>query len=440
MLIYLIIAAIFWFNPLISNVDILPDVIGYILVIKAFSKASYVYDYAEDVCTSAKKMCIVTGVKVFTIFFVSSLDPSMSLLMSFSFGVIELIFGIPFFSNLFYAFSKMVSDEDGGVYNSSLGSVKYFTVASFIARLVLAFLPDLSALSLDYSMGNTDYSYMRFKPLFIVFSVFISLIVCIVWLVVYLRYLKRVIKKEAVLKINADFDSQLNNKKAIFVAKDSIKATIVIAVASLFIFDIKFGYTNVDYFQDFVFTAVAALAFLYLFIKGVYKLDKMSIALVGALLIHIGADAFEIYANKAYFEKYNYASMLKISKAEDMYLTVCISGICSAVALVLATTVILLIMRVNARKNISNNAHLFSQSDIDYFLSEFDRRTKKNIAIAITVAVLSGVVYSLLVIFRPFAEWMILVDVIFELIYIISFISSTLYIHDEVYKRILTYA
>ena len=43
---YLVIAAVFWFNPLVSNVDILPDILGYLLVLKAFSRASYLYSYA----------------------------------------------------------------------------------------------------------------------------------------------------------------------------------------------------------------------------------------------------------------------------------------------------------------------------------------------------------------------------------------------------------
>ena len=58
MLKYLVIAAIFWFNPLISNVDILPDLIGYILIIRAFSKASYLYDYADDVCKVRRKCAL----------------------------------------------------------------------------------------------------------------------------------------------------------------------------------------------------------------------------------------------------------------------------------------------------------------------------------------------------------------------------------------------
>ena len=70
----LIIASVFWFNPIISNVDILPDLVGYLLVLKAFAKPSLIYDYASELCTSAKKMCIITGVKLFTILMISSLD------------------------------------------------------------------------------------------------------------------------------------------------------------------------------------------------------------------------------------------------------------------------------------------------------------------------------------------------------------------------------
>ena len=112
MLKYIILASVFWFNPLISNVDILPDIVGYLFILKAFSKVSYVYSVADELCTCAKKMCIISGVKLFSIFMISSLDPTMFLLTSFSFGLIEAIFGIPFFIKLFKAFSKITSEAD----------------------------------------------------------------------------------------------------------------------------------------------------------------------------------------------------------------------------------------------------------------------------------------------------------------------------------------
>ena len=97
-------------------------------------------------------------------------------------------------------------------------------------------------------------------------------------------------------------------------------------------------------------------------------------------------------------------------------------------------------MRKNAKESIMRNGELFSHTDIEYYLKEFDKRTNKNLCISVCLAVLSGIVTALMVIFRPFAEWLILVDMVAQIVLIISFISFALYIHDEVYKRILTFA
>ena len=139
--------------------------------------------------------------------------------------------------------------------------------------------------------------------------------------------------------------------------------------------------------------------------------------------------------NIKYFEKYNLSSMLKVPEAEDLYLQVCISAVLSSLALIAVTVVIILTMRHNAKESIVRNGELFSHTDIEYYLKEFDKRTNKNLCISVCLAVLSGIVTALMVIFRPFAEWLILVDMVAQIVLIISFISLSLYIHDEAYKR-----
>lgn len=440
MLALLIVAAIFWFNPLISNVDFLPDVVGYLLIIRAFNKSSYVYDYADDVCVSARKMCIITGVKVFSIFMVSSFDPTLSLLMSFCFGLLELIFGIPFFTKLFRLYSQLVPADN---YEAHRGMpiAQRWTLIALAVRLVLAVLPDLTALSLDSAFTmDVEYSYVRFKPLFITFFFVISLIISAIWLIKYIAFLRKAITKELRKRCIEDFDNQIKTKNSVFEAKDSIKAIVLISVASLFIFDFTWGYTSVDILQDFVFPLVTVLALLYLAFKEIYKIDRWFWILLASLGVHIGIDAFEMVCNIKYFEKYNAPSAIRVPEAEDMYLFVCISAVLSALALIAVTFVIIMTMRHNAKESIKRNSELFSHTDIEYYLREFDRRTKKNFWISISASILSGVVYSLMVFFRPVAEWMVLLDTVAQTIFIISFISSALYIHDEVYKRILTFA
>lgn len=440
MLALLIVAAIFWFNPLISNVDVLPDIIGYLLVIKAFNKSSYVYDYANDVCVSARKMCIITGIKLFSITMVSSFDPTMSLLMSFCFGVLELVFGIPFFVRLFKLYSQLVPADNYEAHKRESGAMRW-TIIALAVRLVSAVLPDLTALSLDSAFTmDVEYSYARFKPLFIGFFFIVSLIVSTIWLVKYIGYLRKSIDKDLCRRCLADFNTQFKTKNSVFEAKDSIRALTLISVASLFIFDFTWGYTSVDILQDFAFPLVTVLALLYLAFKGACKINKWFWILLGTLGVQIGADVFEMVCNVRYFEKYNLASVLKVSEAEDLYLRVCISAILASVALIGAVFVILMMMRHNARASVLKNSGLFSERDIEYYLKEFDRKTKKNIWLTASLAFLCGVIYTLSVMFRPVAEWMVMVDMVAQMILIISFISSSLYIHDEVYKRILTFA
>ena len=178
----LIIAAIFWFNPLVSSVDVLPDLIGYLLVMKAFSKQAYICDYADDCCVAAKKMCIVSGVKLLSVTMVTAFDPTMSLLFSVVFGIVECVFGIPFFIKLFNAYSHMIPAESGEICTLVETKLKRFTIVAFVLRLVLAFMPDLTALSLNTAFTyDVDYTYYRFKPLFIGFCVIIALVINIIW-------------------------------------------------------------------------------------------------------------------------------------------------------------------------------------------------------------------------------------------------------------------
>ena len=440
MLKYLIIASICWFNPLVSNIDILPDLIGYLLVLKAFSKASYVFDNAADLCSSARKMCIVSGVKMLTVFMVSSLDVTMSLLLSFTFLVIELIFGIPFFLNLFKAVMYYVPVENMQSHQRENGA-KQFTIIALISRLFLAFLPDLTALSLDGAFSyDTDLSYLRFRPLFIVLSVIISLAISTIWLIKFIRFLYVTVTKSVDEKYNSESVIAKNNNKALIFAKNNIRALVLVAIGSLFIFDFTWEYTSADIFQDFVLALVTVASLLYLAIKKIYRIDKFFYYLLGAFVMQLFADVFETVANVKYFEKYNLQSINSLSKAERLYSIVSWSALASVVTLVASTLLILVVLKKNARNEINNNSKLFSEIDIDYYLKEYDRRISKRIITVFAISILYSVVYVLSVSLKLYAEWLVLLNSVLEIVYIIAFISAILYIYDEVYKRIVTFA
>lgn len=441
MLKLLIIASIFWFNPLISNVDVLPDIVGYILVYKAFSKMSYVHEYASDLCKNARSMAIISGLKFLSIGLISSLDPTMSLLLSFSFGIAEAIFGIPFFSKLFCVYYHLAPSEDGQTYSSSENRIARLTIIAFVVRLVLAFLPDLTALSLNNAFTlDTDYTYFRFKPIFIGFSLIVSLTINVVWLIKYNRFIKKVFVKAVIDQCNDSFKARTQNKKSLFVAKENMRVIVFMIIGSIMVIDFSFGYLNVDIFQDAFFTIFASLSFIYLTVKRLYNNKSAFVPLGIVTGVHVASSILENKAKIQYFTKYSYQSMLKVSEAEDMYFSLCTFAIISSLVMVVSVVIVLLILKKNAKQNIVENADVFSQSDISYYLKEFNKRTNKNFVISVTLTALSGIIYSLMVILRPYAEWMILINSIFEVALIVALISYMLYIYDEVYKRILMFS
>ena len=294
MLRYIVIALVFWFNPLISNIDILPDIVGYLLITKAFSKASYTHSCAAELCVSANKMSIISGVKVLTIFMVSSFDLSMSLLLSFSFAIIEAIFGIPFFIKLFDTVTYLAPIENQYAYTKAY-KMKRFTIVALVARLVLAFLPDLTALSQNDALTvDTDITLVRFRPVFIVFSVIVALAIGIVWLVRSILYFKKTVTSGVYEKCNVEFLKRTSDSSSVFFAKKNLRAVVLIIVGSLFVFDFTWEYTSIDIFQDFMLPLLTLVAVGYLFIGKACKMSKSVWVLLGSFVFQLGADIFEM--------------------------------------------------------------------------------------------------------------------------------------------------
>ena len=148
-LIYFILAAIFLFNPIVSTIDILPDFIGYFFLMRAFIKASYIYDVAYDVYKNIRYMFIITLIKFCSIVVVQSTDETMQLVLSFAFCALECVFGIFMFTKLFDSLAYIVLRTDNENGELKVEKIKRFSIAFLIIKLLMAFLPDLTLLSFE---------------------------------------------------------------------------------------------------------------------------------------------------------------------------------------------------------------------------------------------------------------------------------------------------
>ena len=96
------IAFVFLFNPNIANIDLLPDIFGYIILSALLSKLAMISESLYDAKRAFERLIIIDAAKIVSVFWVFGIDAvsernTSLLLFSFTFGVLEVIFaGIAF--------------------------------------------------------------------------------------------------------------------------------------------------------------------------------------------------------------------------------------------------------------------------------------------------------------------------------------------------------
>ncbi|MBQ8496686.1 MAG: hypothetical protein IJ489_04425 [Clostridia bacterium] len=104
---YMIVGCIFLFNPFINIIDILPDFIGYLFILKALSELS---DLERNIGSARKKFKAamwVSLVKCLLVFASMIFDSTWYLILTFTFGILECMYLIPGFIDLFYGISYL---------------------------------------------------------------------------------------------------------------------------------------------------------------------------------------------------------------------------------------------------------------------------------------------------------------------------------------------
>ena len=437
---HFIIFAVFFFNPLISNIDPLPDLVAYISIMVALNKPSYVHDDAYEVRKSARVMLIISICKLLSLALISGTDITMSLVMSFTFATVELLFGIPFILKLF-DFLAQLSLENGNTKGAGGEQrCKTITVISFAVRLVCAFIPDLTALDINDGVSTTNrVNMLEFRPMLTVIFFVISLGIGIWWLVASARYFSLTVTREACTAIEQAYLEETKNRKTVFLAKDNVFALILLGIASLAIFD--FSYNDVVLTPDSILGFVSVLSVLFLVIKKRLLVRK---PLIYALLISVAGSICISIAEgitaKRYFSVYNYDSVNHISKAETMYSSLCAFSVISSIFAIITAGLIFIVIFEQARNSLTETKHLFGSSDTNYMINEFSKRAKRITVTSFVFVALSSIISALSAFLKPIVLDFILINSIFEVIAIAFFIRALLYFYDEAYKRIYEFS
>lgn len=141
---YMIVGCIFLCNPFINIIDILPDFIGYFFILRALSELS---DLERNIHNAQKRFqsaMWVSFVKSLLICGFMIYDSTWYLILTFSFAILECMYLIPAFSDLFYGISYLedrhtnhrsrfvATTKYGGIFDKTefAGGTAYFEVFS----------------------------------------------------------------------------------------------------------------------------------------------------------------------------------------------------------------------------------------------------------------------------------------------------------------------
>lgn len=450
-----VIAFILLANPLISNVDILPDFIAYILIMIALSKPSYFDTRAFSAYKSARTMLIVSVCKLISVYFSTIyLDNTLSLLFSFTFFVIELIFGLPLLLKLFAYFSNLALVNENQRALRAVDVFKIISVVIFALRLLLATLPDFAVLTADDTLTSSSVDLTRFRPVFIIFSFLAAVPISNLWIMLNTVFLCILFGKREEKYIKEEFERKILNKNQHYEIKANYRFLFILGICSVFAFELRLD--NVNVFINTVLPIAFIAVYLILVKKKYLKFSKMLYVLSGITALQLLFRLLELKNAIEFSHEYNLEAVLKISQAETLYFEILPFAVIEMLLLSASVSLILVLLIKSASDSIRKNMLLTkNEENLDFTVKAFNKRVRK-FAIATSVfSCLNAISYPLMIYFLPenqltetirffgnrtinlpIYSMFMPINMIISALFIISFILTLFVIYDNVYKKI----
>jgi len=434
---YFVLAAVFLFNPLISIFDILPDFIGYYFLLRAFTSTSYIFDNASDLYDSVKRMMVIGIAKFFSVLLLFVTDTTMALVLSFSFAIVEILYGIGMFTKLFDVTSYIRLRYDSDARTLSAERMKSFSVFFLIAKVILASMPDLTALT----VGSSELSKVnltRFRPLLFIASALIMLVIGIIWLVRFVRFFKDAFSNALVERVENEYEQQRIERPGIFAAKDYRFSIKLLCIGSIFIFNMSID--NVNFFMDGIFSILCIIAFRSLIRRGYVIMGKAEKKLLTLSAAHAILNFSNFIYALIYFEHGDLFFVYREKEELLRYLPIEILTIAESVLLLIEISWIFKLLNSYTVPKIREYQRYFAERSVDGFIDEFKERSRQLCKIAYTLAAITIIYFVFYTFIRPLNESFVIGNYLASIVFIISFNRALGYVSDRVYLTIYKYS
>lgn len=421
-------ACVFLFNPNISIVDPLPDLIGYILISVALTRLAMINEGMYEAKRAFERLILIDAGKILSIFWVFGIEApsernSSLLLWSFVFGVLEILFAIPAFIKLFDGLSSLgdfyvntsIHGRKGSGRKSYTEKIKSFSIFFVVFKAAFTCLPELTALtSMTYDDSSAFVNLYRYIGVIRLMCVLPVIIVGVAWLVSAVKYFLR-IKKDTEFSgaLGKEYFDKASNYKGDFIIRDVKLATAFLVVASILTIDFELDKINI--IPDVL--VVVAMGFSLFYFSKTAKFKK-ALPII-SFAFYTVASVLEDCARYYFDNNFHYNAIDKSEKAFTFYIitvvAVAIEGICLVFMYSAVAGSIKSVIRERTGYVVGKEIH--SEAE-ERQIGVLQNRLSRNFSYVLDVAVLcvfADVFYSLYAAFYVYLNknfgWMSLISV-----------------------------
>ena len=320
---------LFFFNPCVNMLDLLPDFIGAILIMTGLSKM-YMYNANfEDAKKSAKYLLWISVLKLVLCIWTNSGHRDYTMPFTFITCVLEVIFMISFFKSLYLGVEYTLMRADSEKHVKAVNEAFTMSFIYTIGAKVLEFLPHVT----DIAGQNAEFDLSAgasFRMSAAQMKVYVYIACLVFWLILGIIYVFVISK--AWIKIIGDknyapylkekYDSYVELDREAFMASKIGKIYFLVTASFIFFFD--FYVDAVNLVPNFIGIILMTGALFYLckyaktskaavFATGICALTVSVVKYLYMHSVHLGIN--HIFG----VETYNYKEFSLLESKESIY-------------------------------------------------------------------------------------------------------------------------
>jgi len=325
----LFVGCVFLCNPNLNLFDLLPDAVGYGLLLLAVRRASEVFQHFDTAYCNFQRLFWINIAKVPAILVMmyitgtNAAERGLITVFALSFAVLEWIFALPAFRALFEGFTYLgeregvlctLRTQDG----KSVDKLSLLSIAFLIVKGACSFLPELVFLSSFEYNGSLEIGAVNpkvFYPFFTAVGLIVSLVVGLIWIFALKSYFGALRRDEQMQDLLAQKASLLADELCASDEKRR-RRTFFFFLSAGFVFAVDPLIGN----RDLLPNAFAALAFFFAFALAENEAASKKGKLIS--LIYLALSVAENVLSASFFARFKLTDIAFRDAALGRYIPV----------------------------------------------------------------------------------------------------------------------